>query len=122
MQKVKLSKRLSLQQALIARLKVPEQVKVESRGQDLVISGALGSIQTDLSKLDTEGCAAVQALPATRELAIACCDKAFFGTIQTLIKNQIQARLFLGFALSSVPLSAVPACFLQLRSQAGKSA
>jgi hypothetical protein len=56
----------------------------------LVVTGALGTIRTDLSKLDTKGCTALRILPEDRAIALTSCDKAFFGTIQTLLKNTIQ--------------------------------
>ena len=92
----RVAKVLARQPVQIAKIKIPEGVKLESNGEQLLISGGLGSIQTDLSKLDTTGCAALQVLPESRELAIACCDKKFFGTIQSLIKNKIQVFIVLG--------------------------
>jgi len=84
------AKALTRQVLLQSRISIPNSVKVESTGEQLLISGALGTIRTDLSKLDTKGCTALKILPGDRAIALACCDKAFFGTIQTLLKNSIQ--------------------------------
>lgn len=77
---------------LEARVKVPSPVSVEKNAEVLTISGPLGLIRTDLSKLDTQGSTAIKLLPDNREIAIASCSKPFFGTIQSLLKNKIQVN------------------------------
>lgn len=77
---------------LLGKIDVPKSVKIETNGEHIAVTGVLGTVKTDLSKLDTKGCAALKILPEERQLAIACCDREFFGTIQTLIKNSISVR------------------------------
>ena len=74
---------------LVGKIDIPSSVKLETNGEHLAVSGELGTLRTDLKKLDTKGCSALKLLPEERQLAVACCDKEFFGTIQTLIKNSI---------------------------------
>lgn len=77
---------------LIGKIDVPKSVKIETTGEQIAVSGDLGTVRTDLSKLDTKGCSALKLLPEERQIAVACCDKEFFGTIQTLLKNSINVR------------------------------
>lgn len=79
---------------LIGKIDVPNSVKIETNGEHLAVSGDLGTVRTDLRRLDTKGCSAIKVLPEDRQIAIACCDKEFFGTIQTLIKNSINVSIF----------------------------
>ena len=77
---------------LVGKIDVPSTVKVETNGEHISVTGVLGTVRTDLRKLDTKGCSALKILPEERQIAVACCDKEFFGTIQTLIKNSISVR------------------------------
>ena len=77
---------------LVGKIDVPNTVKVETNGEHLSVTGVLGTVRTDLRRLDTKGCSALRILPEDRQIAVACCDKEFFGTIQTLIKNSINVR------------------------------
>ena len=83
---------MARQTLLQARVRVPPNVAVEKSAEQLIISGPLGSIRTDLSSLDTQGSTALKVLPDTREIAVASCSKPFFGTIQSLLKNKIQVQ------------------------------
>lgn len=74
---------------LLGRINIPTSVTVETTGKHLSVSGALGTVRTDLNKLDAKGGTALKLDPEQRQIAIASCDKHFFGTIQTLIQNSI---------------------------------
>ena len=82
--------RLAKQVIHQARLKIPPNVQVEKQAEQLVVSGPLGTTRTSLSKLDTTGNTAIQLIPEQREVALASSSKAFFGTIQSLLRNKVQ--------------------------------
>ncbi|KAK9833400.1 hypothetical protein WJX81_002271 [Elliptochloris bilobata] len=73
-----------------ASVSVPPNVRVAKQADQLVISGPLGTNRMCLSKLDSLGVAAVRIAPETRSIDVCSSDKAFFGTIQSLLKNKIQ--------------------------------
>ncbi len=74
---------------LLQKIDIPQSVTVETNGELLTVSGALGTVRTDLSKLDTTGSTALKIEPENRRISIASCDKEFFPTISTLIQNSI---------------------------------
>ena len=73
----------------LASIDIPPSVRVTREADNLVIAGPLGTTRLGLSKVDTGGSAALKLLPAERQIAICSVSKPFFGTLESLIKNQL---------------------------------
>lgn len=72
-----------------ASLEIPASVQVTKQADQLVFSGPLGTTRLGLSKVDTQGCAALKLDPDKRTVEICSISKPFFGTLTTLIKNKL---------------------------------
>ena len=82
-------KGLTAQALKRASLDVPASVQVTKQADELIFAGPLGTTRLGLSKVDTQGCAALKLSPEGRQVEICSISKSFFGTLTTLINNKI---------------------------------
>ncbi|CAL8469573.1 g9114 [Coccomyxa elongata] len=73
-----------------ASIKVPATVEVSKVADQLVFAGPLGTSRLGLSSIDSLGDAAFKLIPEEREIAVCTPNKAFFGTLQSLLRNKIE--------------------------------
>lgn len=81
----------------VASIDVPPNVSVTRKGSELTVTGPLGTSKTDLASLDGRGDGALKLSPDGRSIEVASVSKPFFGTLQSLLKNKIEVRIWSSF-------------------------
>ncbi|KAK9908260.1 hypothetical protein WJX75_005020 [Coccomyxa subellipsoidea] len=85
-----LASRLARRPLFEASVKVPATVEVRKVADQLVFAGPLGTSCLGLSSIDSLGDAALKLVPDQREIAVCTPNKAFFGTLRSLLRNKIE--------------------------------